>query len=61
MKKSGIMRILRREGKVKEINNILRIPEVKEYKYLGILINQSLKFKGVESELKENLNFYAKR
>ena len=29
-KKSGIMRILRRECKVKKINNILGIPEVKE-------------------------------
>ena len=46
-KKSGIMRILRMEGKVKEINNILGIPEVKEYKYLRILISQSMKFKGV--------------
>ena len=59
-KKSEIMRILRREDKVKEINNILGIPEVNEYKYLVILINQNLKFKGVEYSLKKSKFFMQK-
>ena len=42
-KKSGIMRILRRIGKVKPTKNDLNIPEVRSYKYLGVLINQSCK------------------
>ena len=43
--KSGIMRILLRKGKWKGINNILKIPEVESYCYLGIRIDQSLKMK----------------
>ena len=42
-KKSGYLRILKRRGKTFSIANELNIPEVSEYKYLGILINQSLK------------------
>ena len=43
--KSGILRIRNRAGKTKEIKNCANIPEVKEYKYLGINKNQSLNFK----------------
>ena len=41
--KSGIMRILLRNGKKKWTPNWLNIPEVKSYWYLGITINQALK------------------
>ena len=40
--KSGILRVLNRSEKTKEIENISNIQEVEEYKYLGITINQSL-------------------
>ena len=40
--KSGIQRILKRKGKTGIISNSLNIPEVAEYKYLGITINQSI-------------------
>ena len=42
-KKSGYLRILKKKGKTFSITNELNIPEVSEYKYLGIVINQSLK------------------
>ena len=42
-KKSGYLRILKKKGKTFSITNELNIPEVSEYKYLGIIINQSLK------------------
>ena len=42
-KKSGIIRILNRKGKWKEIINWLQIQEVKSYWYLGITINQTIK------------------
>ena len=45
--KSGIMRILNKYGKVKEIKNAANILEVGKYKYLGITINQSLNFKDI--------------
>ena len=41
--KSGILRILKRAGKAKIVENKLNIPEVTAYKYLGVQINQSLK------------------
>ena len=41
--KSGILRILKRAGKAKVVENKLNIPEVTAYKYLGVQINQSLK------------------
>ena len=34
-RKSGILRILKRAGKIKSIDNALNIPEVSTYKYLG--------------------------
>ena len=46
------MRILRRRGKCKEIDNILNIPEVDKYNYLGITINQSLKLKDHENKMR---------
>ena len=42
-KKSGIFRILKRTGKIKNMENALNIPEVNSYKYLGVWINQSIK------------------
>ena len=41
--KSGIIRILLRKGKIKQISNWLNIPEVSAYRYLGITINQTMK------------------
>ena len=32
------------KGKILKIKNVLNIPEVFEYTYLGIIIDQSLKF-----------------
>ena len=54
--KSGILRVLNREGKIKGIKNIAKIPEVTEYKYLGLTINQSLNFKGLTSKIKLKSN-----
>ena len=45
--KSGNLRILNIAGKEKEVENIANIPEVNEYKYLGITINLSLIFKEI--------------
>ena len=50
--KSGIMGILRRKGKCKEIGNTLNIPEVDKYDYLGFIINQSLKLKDLENKMR---------
>ena len=41
-KKSGILWILKRKGKTGVINNSLNIPEVENYKYLRVVINQSI-------------------
>ena len=41
-KKSGILRKLKRKVKTGVINNSLNIPEVKNYKFLGVVINQSI-------------------
>ena len=48
--KSGILKILNRTGKAKGITNIANIPEVMKYKYLEIIINQSINFKGKYSK-----------
>ena len=56
--KSGILRILNRTGKAKGITNIANIPEVMEYKYLGIIINQSINFKGVTLRKKQKTYIY---
>ena len=50
--KSEILRNINRAGKTKEIKNCANIPEVKEYKYLGITINQSLNFKELIKKIK---------
>ena len=50
--KSGILGILNRAGKTKEIKNCANIPEVKEYKYFEITINQSLNFNEIIKKLK---------
>ena len=55
--KSGIMRILIRRGKWKGISNILNIPEVEKYNYLGITINQSLKLKDHEDRIRKIENY----
>ena len=51
-KKSGYLRILKRKGKTYTIENELSIPEVEEYKYLGIVISQSLKLRNHISYIK---------
>jgi hypothetical protein len=51
--KSGIIRIMKRAGKIKGIPNIMNIREVMEYKYLGIWLNQSLKFDKQISSMKK--------
>ena len=50
--KSGVMRLLKRSGKIKGIKNIANIPEVIEYKYLGLIINQSLNFNAITTKIK---------
>ena len=50
--KSGILRILKHKGKLKEFKNDLNIPEVFDYLYLGINIDQSLRFSKECSKLK---------
>ena len=37
--KSGILSILKRKGKIGNIENNLKIPEVESYKYLGVQQN----------------------
>ena len=49
-KKSGILRILKRKGRAGIISNSLNIPEIAEYKYLRITINQSITTK-IHSEI----------
>ena len=41
--KSGILRILKKNGKIGKIENSLNIPEVESYKYLGVQINQFIR------------------
>ena len=55
--KSGILRVLNRAGKIKGIKNIAKIPEVTEYKYLGLTINQRLNFKGLTFKIKSKSNY----
>jgi hypothetical protein len=43
--KSGIIRLLKRTGKILGAQNYLGIQEVKEYKYLGVWLDQSNSFK----------------
>ena len=50
--KSGIMKIQLRSGKWKGIDNILKIPEINSYIYLGIRIDQSLTMKYHTERLK---------
>ena len=57
LEKSGIMRILKRSGKVQVMANVANIPEVTEYKYLGLVINQSLNFKSICSKIKMKLAY----
>ena len=59
--KSGILRVLNRAGKIKGIKNIAKIPEVTEYKYLGLTINQSLNFKGLTFKIKSKSNYLRKQ
>ena len=61
--KSGIIRILLRNGKKKWTPNWLNIPEVKSYWYLGITINQALKmdehyqmFKNIEIKIMRRIS-----
>ena len=40
--KSGLLRILLKSVNISIIINAMNIPEVNSYKYLGVIINQSL-------------------
>ena len=40
--KSGILRILKKSVNISIIINAMNIPEVNSFKYLGVIINQSL-------------------
>ena len=53
--KSGILRILKRRGKIDVIKNWLDIIEVSEYKYLGIMINQSITISNQNQYLKNKI------
>ena len=53
--KSGILRILKRKGKTGIISNSLNIPEVAEYKYLGITINQLITTKNHSEIIKSKV------
>ena len=59
--KSGIMRVMRRKGKWFIINNVLDIPEVDSYKYLGIRLDQTLRLDGYKEELRRKENYILKR
>ena len=50
--KSGLMKILLRKSKCKGISNELNIPEADSYRYLGAIINQTLKFNIHENYLR---------
>ena len=41
--KSGILWILKKKDKIYRIENTLNIPEVENFKYLGIQLNKSLR------------------
>ena len=56
--KSGVMRLLKRSGKIKGIKNIANIPEVLEYKYLGLTINQSLNFNAITTKIKVKTRYW---
>ena len=43
--KSGLLKILGRKGKIRCLKNKMNIPEVEDYNYLGVCIDQSLKFR----------------
>ena len=60
-KKSGILRILKRNGKVGYIENTLNIPEVKEYKYLGIILNQSIRLTNHQKLIRSKVQALKKR
>ena len=55
---SGIMRILKRSGKIQGMANVANIPEVTEYKYLGLIINQSINFISICSKTKMKLAYH---
>jgi hypothetical protein len=59
--KSAIIRILKRTGKIKGIPNIMNIKEVKEYKYLGVWMSQSLNFDKQIKQVKKRSGFLWKK
>ena len=60
-KKSGILRILKRTGKISTIENWLNIPEVSEYKYLGVVLNQSLRLNNHQQYIRSKVQALKKR
>jgi predicted SpoU family rRNA methylase len=59
--KLGIIRVLKRLGKILGVYNVLGINEVMEYKYFGIWVDQSLSFKKQISEVKSRSNLLWKK
>ena len=57
--KSGILGILKRKGKTWIVSNSLNIPEVAEYKYLWITINQSITTKNHSEIIK--IKYYLRK
>ena len=53
--KSGMLVILKRKGKTGIVRNSLNIPEVTDYKYLGITINQSITTKNHSEIIKSKV------
>ena len=60
-RKSGILRILKKRGKTRKIENSLDIPEVESYKYLGIHINQSLRLDTHNKYIKQKMSMIKRR
>ena len=57
--KSGIMRVLKRKGKWKGVKNVLNIPEVDCYKYLGVKLEQLFLLNGFGEEIKKERSVYS--
>ena len=58
---SGIMRVLKRKGKWKGVKNVLNIPEIDCYKYLGVKLEQSLLLNGFGEEIEKKEAYIVKR
>ena len=59
--KPSILRILKRTGKIGIIPNKLNIPEINKYKFLGIMLNQSIRPKTHEQYIKDKVKYLNRR